>query len=634
MFENIDIKDLKAVGDAVKGRYHDWSGYFQSNYYKKWEKNLRSFFAYTPEVDRFRSKIHIPMVRKEIDTAVPRHMEVLFATDPPFHAVPDRGHPEWEAKAEVIENLIGRYMKQCGFREAVMLALQDSMIYGYGPLKMRWLFRQNLEGKPIVDMPVFEPVNVFQTYFDPCVPLYAGIPSVIHAEYVRRSTILKWESLGAEFEKEGLEDLAGTVPDRYALDVVHHAKGLHGPHGYFSGGGVAQGTEDDPWILVLEASCEDYIVTIDGTTGNVLKVIPNVMGHVPFCFARYKPQSQMIIGQAMPELIGDLNDLANTMARALQDNILSSAHGMYVVDKGAGITAEDLIPMPNKAIFVETSNNRSAHDMIRPLRQESNFNVVSGTQSYLDGLVEGVTGQSALTLGSTTPRAETMGTTVSMIEQANKRQQAENQRWGEEVIGRAAMLIYVAMQRYWDNGLVRMKAKGRRVPKELIEHNFFVESYDQDGVPQIVVGPDEMNDLNDDDFTFVPTGSAGLAARELQQQESAKLQQYAIQDPLLGAEPKPGLGPARVELHKTLFGNMILQSEIGGKDKLIRTVNAAYDEYLQPPPPPPMQPPPQGAMPGGPPQGGQPQGPPPPSPQPPQSPMEMSPDAGMMGAPA
>ena len=633
MFNNVDIKDTKNVGLTVRTLFEEWSSYFKTNYHPLWEKNLRAFFAKAPEILPYRSNIYVPLIRKEIDTAVPRHMEVLFATDPPFHAMPDRGAPEMEAIGEVIENLVGRIMKMGGFRECCMMSMQDAIIHGGSFMKMRWNYRQDVSGKPVVDFPAFEPTSAFQMFFDASAPLHTGVPGVIHAEYVRKSTIMRDLKLGVKYRKEAVATLAGAIPEQYALDTIFNLAGLDGPHASMGTTGSYPGAEADPYILVLEASCEDYIVTVDGTTGGVLKVIPNVIAEIPYCMWRYKPYSQMAIGQGLPELLRDMNHLANVQARALQDNIQSSVHNMWLVSRRAGITANDLIPKPNKAVFVETDGTRSLHDMVQPLKHQPNLELVSGVQGYVDGIIESVSGQSAYNLGSTPQRSETMGGIVTMIQEGNKRQQAENMRWGEECIARAAKLIYLAMRQFWDEGLVRVRAEGRRIPREIIEKRFYVEGYDSANVPQIMVGPDLMDEVGGDDFDFVPTGAPGLAVRELQQQEAGKLQQFAISHPLIGAEPKPGLGPARVQLHREMFLVMVQKSEIGGKEKLTRSINAAFDEYLQPPPPPPVAPPPppgQGQPtppPGSPPPGPAAPPPPPPSGPPPQPDM-------MQGAPA
>lgn len=610
----IRVDDDEQVAKAVCSTADDWVDWWEDSH-QEWRWLQRQFLAYQPEslVDPNRSNIFIPLAKALVESEHPRHMEALFATDPPFNITPSHLTPENEAKGEVLERLINVYMDLGRFKRTVAQVTLEALVLGLCPMKFYWDIETDSQGRLLRDMPIFRYVSPFRVFRDPRMN-QLDISPTIHREFMRKSRLIEMAKICGTFDKDAVAEAGHAQPDVLSLDPAYIAIDKPPPHGSDEAA-LMEGAEDDPWVEVLECSNMEWIFLVDRTNKKVIARRENNLRMDLYRWCEYNRYGDMATGYSLVKQVASLNIASNTAMRTYLDNMVASVHNMWIANKGSGITKEDLIPAPNKLIQVENPDGRDLTQVLRPLSKPAAFPNIGDITEMFKNMTDQVTGQSPLFQGSVMPRQETKYGIMKMVEESTKRHSLHNTLWGDELIGGAANLFYRAL-RVYQYSAMHVTVPGRKVPRELLEQNFFVDGRDAQGAPQLLVSPQNFFEgLLEDSFRFFATGSAGLASREYQLQMLANLRAAMLSSPFIGPQPVQGAPRSVVEFHRLLDLQMIDRGEYTGKEELRRAMNAAYDEILNAPPPAPqpgMQP---GAPPGGPPQP-QPGGAPPPQPSP------------------
>jgi hypothetical protein len=569
------------LGEYVHDTFKDWLGIIENNYHRKWAYFLRLYWGYRPpsRIDPYRANVNVPLVYWVVDTELPRHMQALFATDPPFHARPDTRSIENELKGEIAENLIARNWMRTHRRRAAEMAALDSLLWGVGFEKGAWEIELAANGLPYKDRPEWRRTSPLDLVWDPTKPRFEDTP-LIQWRILRRSDVEDMIDAGAPLKKDSLPGLGLSAAEKgYTIDDIYSSLGMAGPlfkDRYRSN----IHNDEDPWLVWLEWWDDDYTCIIDYFSKKVmLEQRDNIIHEKPFTCWQFKPHGDFLVGHSMVETLASLQESINAYEGAYQDNAVLSVHRMRVFDKTTGLKMEDFIPGPDKSIPVDLPPNKSIKDVIMNFEQPQMGNEGRELQSRVIDYTERAAGQSVLSVGASAQRQDTYGGQALQISESRMRYFLENERWGQDCIARSARIDFL-MHKHLMEEYVQVPVEGRYVPLELVESQFLVEARDSNNMPQIQIGPSFFTTLAANSFDFVPTGSSGLAVREYVQQQITGLIQNLMADPWIGAQPAQDAIIEAVQLQMELRLREVAASEVPGKDKLVSLIRGAYQGYI------------------------------------------------------
>lgn len=612
----------RTLGEEIIEVFEARRDWWTSNYHERWLNLFKMYQSYRDinPVDPMRSAIFVPITFAAVDSELPRHINSLFATDPPFHALPDLGTMEWEVKGAAVENVINRWFHMGNRLRSASFACTDAMIYGLGVEKVGWEIRRNGKGDTLRDMPVTRRISPFNVFPDPT-KVDPDELDPMHREFVRFSEIEAACKAGtAGFKRGALEKISpsGSGATDDSLGAHFDKINISSPRQMAD----RMIRPDDFWVELVEYCDGDWIYTVDRTSKTVLCVKENFIGTSPWLFWPYKQYGEYLVGQGLVRNMAGVQRAMNNTWNAEMDNMLQAVHQMKYYDSRIKLNKQDLRPEPNKHIPIDVPTGSSLREVIVDRSSSPPF---QGSREFMDrayDLAERISGQSAYTQGSSPPRQETYGGIALMIQEANKRYWLENVRWGEECVARSAQIYYL-MARRWQQNAVRVSMSTQNNPNDVLAKIFPPDQgngqTDADGNPIVEVGRGFMDSVSDEAFRFVATGSSGLAVREYQQKQTADLRMMLAQDPFIGVTPNgppPTADPQQVMLHMNMLIQSVQQYEVANKEQIIRNVRSAYKAYMdriqaaQQAPPPEAQPPQPEA--GAPPPEGQPPAPAPP----------------------
>lgn len=609
------VNDDKKLGTRVYDLFMTWMQPLQNNFHKKILYNYRLYHGYMPKspYDPLRSTIHIPMSYAAVETMLPRLMQGIWATDPPFRANPRQPDISSCIKAEIAENLIYEYWIRAGRFLQNQLAIKDACICGLGVEKAGWVIDQDSEGNYLKDRPETKRVSPTDVAWQDDKTCADDTP-IVHWRAFRKSEIDMMADSGAPLinldkMQDGAVDKAMKA---YSVNDLYTAIGLTGPLFRQNWGWADDPEGSDPWVVLLEYWDDEYMVLVDANSKMpITKPRKNLQGMKPFFFYPSNQSGDFMIGIGTIEPIAGIQESVNTHERAYQDNAVFSTHKGGLYDKSSMLSQDDFTRAPGVWRAVDVPTGKSMKDMFVPIHDQPMHQGGREAQERMTDWYERAVGQGTLQQGASSARQETYGATVTQKQEAMVRLATNIKPWSETLAKSARydfLLMKNLMQEYHTVGV-----KGRNVPVKLVEQRFFPEFTDLDGHPHVQIAPGFLTAIPDGAFEFLPTGGGALAIKELIQQGLMQIMGELTADPTFapveGQPPSPGF----MALMKELRTREIASMEIVGKEQVLRAVNAAYDEKIQQAmAPPPMAPPPPGQEGQATQPGGQPgQGPPP-----------------------
>lgn len=618
--------DDEKLGTRVHDLFGDWIRPIQDNFHKKILYLYRLYHGYRPRAPKDGySNIHIPLSFTAVETLHPRIVQACTATDPPFHANPREKQVDRAIRGEIVENLIGDDWRRTRRLHQFSLAVRDQLICGTGVEKGGWSFQMSSDGRILKDRPEFRRISALDLAWDPSKTHPDDTP-IIHWMAIRKQEILDWaETLkNSKSPLRNLDRLAagnsdtGSAVKSYTLNDLYRSLGMTGP---LFRQEWESGTEDNPYCVLVEYWDEEYSVLVDLESKMPLtEARPNVTGMKPFFFYTANPTGDFFFGKGIIEPQAGLQEATNQFMNVALDQAIISTHPLRLIDKDAMLNIDHFTPEPNKVVPIGVPTGKTLRGMVETLQNDPMHNGWREMTDLIMQHYERTVGQSITMQGATATRAEAYGTTALQKEQGADRY-SEIIRQNSETLAQTARFQFLLMKK-WQEHFVMVGVKGRSVPLEVVQNNFFVEYNDLDKHPQMRVGPGFFAAVPENAFEFIPSGASGLASREYQQQGLTQLAGQIAQDPYIGIQPAPAPNVEAVEMRKMLTLRMIASMDITGKDQLVRAVTAAYDAVVQammapPPPAPSASPPPPGepTQPSGeappPPAGPPPPGPPP-----------------------
>lgn len=574
--------DEEALGKRVEGLFRSWMHLIQQNYHRKWLYYERLYWGYRPPspVDPNRSNVHLPLVQTAIDTALPRIMQSLWATEPPFHADPRSPRVDALVRGEIVENLIWRDWRKSNRWASLEMALKDALKLGIGFEKIMWNLDLDVDGIPLHDGVEFQRIRPMDLAWNPKETRFEDTP-IIHWKAMRYSDLEEMKNSGAKLQNMDEVGEAGQADQSraYTLNDLYTRLGMTGPlfrndmdDNYSPSPGNAK---SDGWVVVLEYWDDEITCMVDGGSGKVLlKPRRNKQRTKPFQCWRCNPTGDFLVGKGFIETLAGIQEATNNYENAWLDNAILRTYKMFFFDKSTNLKQNDFIPMPNKAIGVKLGGGQKIKDVVQPYDDNPLPQDGRDAQEGLMLWYERAVGQGTLTQGSSAQRQDTYGGQALQIREASMRLFLDNTRWGDE-LARGAR-IHFLMLKYYMQDYQEIGVTGRNVPLELVEENFFPEFHDINGHPQIQVGPGLFAGVADGAFEFLPTGSQSAALKEHIQDQIMQLTGELMQDPYVGAQPVPMADPTNVMLAMELRLREIAASEITGKKKLVQMITEAY----------------------------------------------------------
>lgn len=560
--------------------FRTWMRSISSNYHRKWMYYLRLLWGYRPPspVDPYRFNVHVPMTYTMVWAEAARHMQALFATEPPFHCEPYNSDLEAEIKGEAAETTIWRLWRRNGKWRSVLAAMVDSMTYGMGWEQCEWEFDNDAR---VIrrDGPRWRRVSPLDITWNPMAADIDDTP-VIRWRIVSGADIAYMRKMGYKFDSDPEAYLGMKTDKPYTINDLYQTIGLDGPQPLMESyrRQYEAKNKDMPAAIFLEYHDDEVTFSVNLADGKLVSApVANESGLKPFVCYQYRNTGDFMVGQGLVAPIAPLQEGENTFFNASLDNLVAASHMRYFVDKTSNIKRTDLIATPNSVIGVNNPSGKPLRDVVMPFQANVTEAAAWEAHDRMVGWAEKAVGQSMMSQGAGAARQETYGATALQMQASQMRLYIENETWGRECIARAARIDY-GMIRQHLRADMEVPLTGRKVP--LADVTKWNPNLRKNGTnnPTILVNAEFFKDAN---FEFIPSGAAGLAVREYAQQQITALLTQLMADPYIGAQPIPGATQAAVEMRKQLVLRQIAASEVEGKSRVLRSVSEAFDAYAQ-----------------------------------------------------
>lgn len=513
MAKKVTDKDKKTVNKVVNA--YNTASSARSSLESKWDRYYKLFRAHTEGTpDDSRSNLNIPYIFAQVEAAVPKIVNNLFAAKPYIGVMPMRGDSVEKAKAleMLIDYQVGHILKM---PIQMLKIVKECLVYGTAIMKVTWRFEVAEKKTRLPEMdelgnvisreertvpyvkyddPNVEHIDLYDFYIDP------AATSIEKAKYCIHRVMRSPEYIEARME-EG-------IYKKFPVDKLRGgAEGTDFRQQRLDNVGVGSGVgAEDNRIELLEYWEDDRVIVV--ANQKVLlrdEETPFWHNRKPFVSVNLIPVMHEFYGMSYPEIMEHLHAELNTLRNQRRDNVSLVINRMWRKLKMADIDTTQLRSRPGGVIEVDSMDDLAPLDM--PDVTSSAYREEGVIKQDLDM----VTGISDHARGTETSRKETATQASILSAAANERFKAAIMLACESLNELGRMLIDLNQQ-YMDSSRV-------------------VRITGIDGVHFEEISPEDI----DGKYEVYPAGSSTepQVSREIKQAQYLQLFQTLANNPIV-----------------------------------------------------------------------------------------------------
>ena len=490
---------------------------FRRKYEANWREYTRLYRSIIDEIARQtqnrRATLFVPQMFAQIETIVPRMVASIFASRPYVGAVPKGAETTLDqalAMEYLIDHQVGDRIK---LRRQAGPWLREAAICGMAPAYVGWrrevrrlkvrrpvMEMQQIVGYQLVeedvvtyDDPIFEPIDVFNFYWDPAA---VGPDCVEKARYIiHRSEVTKeyLEQMVEQmvFDKKGVKAALDAGKGEFVQSGTHTQRLADLGHG-----SPEDDTEDPIFELLACWENDRVIAVLDRKHLVRAESNPFSHGRKPYVVAKFIPVLHEFSGIPIPEAAKSPQYELNEWRNIRMDNAVLRMHTPFMKLESIEIGLEDLILGPGEIIEVPTFDalkQLEIADMSRSGYQE---------EEYLKGDIMTATGANEVMRGLSPGNRATATEVASRVEQGSFRM--DDMRINVEETGFIPAIEMIGAMN-----------------QQFMNHDKVIHIAGPEGAAMVAVAPEAI--AGQFDFSFMGSSTEPIVNRDLHRQQWTQL---------------------------------------------------------------------------------------------------------------